>query len=131
MKDLWVKNYGIMKRSEEIVTLRVRTSCVNIMTNTLFYFYRPQRSWAKVISSQASVCPWGGVVWSLGGLQFFWGVQFFGGSPIFQGVTNFFWGVVSPIFFGGSPIFFSGMHPPPPPYGHWVAGTHPTGMHSC
>ena len=26
-----------------------------------YYFYRPQQSWAKVIFSQACVCPWGGV----------------------------------------------------------------------
>ena len=28
---------------------------------TQLYYYRPQRSWAKVIFSQASVCPQGGV----------------------------------------------------------------------
>ena len=132
-------------------------------------YYRPQRSWAKVISSQASVCPQGGSPIFQGG----WFGP--GGSPIFRGVSNFSGG--SPIFFGGSPnfqgggvwsrglqfirwspnfqgvsnffwgggliqifliqIFFLIFFPqnffwdaPPPRYGHWAAGTHPTGMHS-
>ena len=61
-----------------------------------------------------------------------WGgcLQFFGGvSPIFRGVSNFFWGGQGVPIFGGSPNFFpsfssislppqkisSGMHQPPPP----------------
>ena len=71
------------------------------------------------------------------GLQFFLGgacLQFFRGSFIFRGVSNFSVGGPpifrgSPIFWGGSPIFrgvsnFS-------EYGQHSAGTHPTGMHSC
>ena len=58
-----------------------------------------------------------------GGLQFFWG------SPIFRGVSNFSGGGIS-TFFGDTPT-----HPPPqdltPEYSQRSAGTHPTGMHSC
>ena len=67
---------------------------------------------AKVIFSQASVCPqrgwWMGLVLGGGGLQFFGGV-----SPIFAGVSNFSGGGLQP------------------EYGQRSAGTHPTGMHSC
>ena len=62
---------------------------------------------AKVIFSQASVCPQGGVS-ARGVLQILGGVLFFGG------------GVALQIFGGGSP----------PEYGQRSAGTHPTGMHS-
>ena len=63
------------------------------------YLYRPQRSWAKVIFSEAcvknSVHRGGG---GSGGSPILGGcLQFFGGSPIFRGGLQFFW--------GGSPIF--------------------------
>ena len=57
-------------------------------------YYRPKRSLAKVIFSQASVCPQGGGVWSRGSPILGGYLQFFGG-----GVSNF--GGVSPIFRGG------------------------------
>ena len=48
--------------------------------------YRPQRSWAKVISSQASVCPQGGGVWSGPGGGLVPGLSnFLAGSPNFGG----------------------------------------------
>ena len=114
-------------------------------------FYRPQRSWAKVISLHASVCPHGGVS----------APNFRGGSdPNFRGggLTQIFWGGgVCSKFLGGGVcsefseggclklifLFFfqfifpqknsSGMHTPPlrPRDGQCTAGTHPTGMHSC
>ena len=73
---------------------------------------------AKVIFSQASVCPRRGV--SQHALQV---------SP--GGVSNFLGGL-SLIFRGGrgSPIFRGGGHQTPE-YGQRSAGTHPTGMHSC
>ena len=70
---------------------------------------------AKVIFSQASVCPQGGgglgipaclAGQSQGGLQFFGGVSNFPGGGG-RGVSNF------------------------SEYGQRSAGTHPTGMHSC
>ena len=109
---------------------------------------------AKVIFSQASVCPrgvskhalqvspggsiflgWGGFS-NFGGVSpIFWGLQFFGGvSPIFWG------GAVkgTPQFFGGGIFFlisaFFGDTPPPDQtleHGQRLAGMHPTGMHSC
>ena len=66
--------------------------------------YRPQRSWAKVISLQASVCPHGGVS----------APNFFGG-----GVCSEFWGGCLKFFFNlfSPQKISSGMHtlPPPPP----------------
>ena len=63
-------------------------------------YYRPQRSWAKVISLQASVCPHGG---GGGGclLQIFGGASeiFFSFFKIYFPPKNFFWDA----------------HPPPPP----------------
>ena len=55
-------------------------------------FYRPQRSWAKVMFLQASVILSRGGGWSgpRGVSNFSGGLQFFGGSPIFRvGVSNF------------------------------------------
>ena len=96
---------------------------------------------AKVIFSQASVCPRGGGgwvsqhalqvspggVWSQGGLQIFWGgLQFWGGSPNFWGspifggvlqilgVSNFLGGLQ---FFWGVSNFWGGV------YGQRSAGT--------
>ena len=99
------------------------------------HFYRPQRSWTKVIFLHVSVIlltggvsgPGGGV-WSQGGVSgpggvsnFFGGggLQFFGGGGVCLvpgglqffggvGVSNFsgWWGRVSPIFRGGLQIFF-------------------------
>ena len=65
-------------------------------------FYRPQRSWAKVIFLHLSVILLTGGVWSQGGLQFW-------GSPIFRGVSNFLRGLEflgGLQFWGGSPNFF-------------------------
>ena len=70
-----------------------------------------------------------GGVWSRGGcLQFGGFSNFSGGSPIFRGVSNFFWGGAVSRFSRGSPIFRGGLQPE---YGQRSAGTHPTGMHSC
>ena len=92
------------------------------------HIYRPQRSWAKVIFSQASVCPRGvGRVWSRGG----------GVLVRRVGVSNFSGGGHLPIFFS---FFFNFYFFPPkkillgctnPWDGQCAAGTHPTGMHSC
>ena len=114
-------------------------------------YYRPQRSWAKVIFLHVSVILltvggggvwseiWGGGVWSeiLGGGCLVWN---------FRGGVCVFW---SEIFEGGSEIFisffFQFLFPPqkillgythtlpplPPRDGQCAAGTHPTGMHSC
>ena len=59
---------------------------------TVDSYYRPQRSWAKVISLQASVCPRGGggyLAWSRGGylvpggcLKFGGGLKFFRGGGV-------------------------------------------------
>ena len=94
---------------------------------------------AKVIFSQASVCPrgWGvvwvtqhalqvspGGVWSGGGPPICRGVSNFGERPpIFRGVSNFFGGVSNFLRGGGGS--------PTPEYGQRSAGTHPTGMHFC
>ena len=73
--------------------------------------YRSQRSWAKVIFSQACVCPRGGGLvrgvsnFSEVGLVLE-GLQFFGGSPIFRGVPIF---RGSPIFHGGLQFFQGGL----------------------
>ena len=85
---------------------------------------------AKVIFSQACVCPQGGcapdfalIFWG-GAPDFaliFWGWYFFGGG-------YFFWGGV---FFSEGGYFFGGGMCSPPEYGQRSAGTHPTGMHSC
>ena len=114
-----------------------------------FHNYRPQRSWAKVISLQASVCPHRGGVWPkiLGGVSApnfrgrggVW-PKFWGGGCLIQ-----IWGgEVWSKFSGGSEIFFffffqfifpqkisSGMHTPHPWDGQCAAGAHPAGMHSC
>ena len=80
-------------------------------------YYRPQRSWAKVIFSEACVknSVHGGV-WSRPGSPNFWGVsnfsggfQFFGGLQFFGGGVQFFRGGLQ--FFGGSPIFQGGESP--------------------
>ena len=64
----------------------------------VYSYYRPQRSWAKVMFLQASVIlSTGGDLVQGGVSNFSGGLQFFGGSPIF--------GVGPPIFRGGSPIF--------------------------
>ena len=107
------------------------------------HFYRPQRSWAKVIFLHVSVILLTRGWWSgpRRGSNFSGGVSNFSGG----GVSPIFWGV-SPIFRGGSPnfffsnfssfssnLFFPKMHqtpPPPPRDGQCAAGTHPTGMHS-
>ena len=91
-----------------------------------FPSYRPQRSWAKVIFSQACVCPQGGGVCLIA----CWDTP--GADP------------PGP----GTPQSRHHHHHPPPRtrHPHWVqtppgkqtlayslraAGTHPTGMHSC
>ena len=74
-----------------------------------FFFTGRNEVLAKVIFSQASVCPQGGRDLVPGGLQFFRGeVSNFsgeGGSSNFSGGLQLFWGVLQ--FFGGegSPIF--------------------------
>ena len=91
------------------------------------YIYRPQRSWAKVISSQACVCPRGG-----GGGYLAWsrrrGLRFSGGGVWnFQGVSKFFFFFFS-ISFPQKKSFWDAHTPRD---GQCTAGTHPTGMHSC
>ena len=101
-------------------------------------YYRPQRSWAKVISLQACVCPQGGGgTWpGPGGVSEILG----GGSGLkFGGVSGlkFSGGVSENFFFFFFPISFLSKkscwdaHPPPPRDGQCAAGTHPNGMHSC
>ena len=73
--------------------------------------YRPQRSWAKVIFSQASVCRQGG-----------------GEGCLPQCMLGY-----TPPPDQTPP---GSRHPPPPgkqtpAYGQRAAGSHPTGMHSC
>ena len=92
---------------------------------------------AKVIFSQACVCPQGGCLF--GGVPpnfrgvFFWGFLQISGGCLLGGVpSNFrggvFFGGVPPNFRGG--CLFLGGGVPPPEYGQRSAGTHPTGMHS-
>ena len=71
---------------------------------SLLYIYHPQRSWGKVIFSQASV------ILSTGGFL----VP--GGCLVLGGVVPGPWGVP-----GGDP----------PGTATAAGGTHPTGMHSC
>ena len=72
------------------------------------HIYRPQRSWGKVIFSQACVCPQGGV-WSGPGRvsNFLGGLQFFGGLQIFF----FFFFSIS---FPPKKSFWDAPTPPPP-----------------
>ena len=83
------------------------------------YFYRPQRSWGKVIFSQASV------ILLTGGVPAPGLMSGHGGSAP--------WGVSAP---GG--IWSRGVSAPwgsawwrPPGRATAAGGTHPTGMHSC
>ena len=78
-------------------------------------YYRPQRSWAKVIFSEACVknSVHGGGVWSRGGSSKFWedSPNCLGGPPNFRGSPNF-WGVPPNFrgvskFLGGLQNFFS------------------------
>ena len=81
-------------------------SCFHTKLCFGIHCYRPQRTWAKVIFSQACVKNsvhrggGGGLVW--GGI-----LQIFGGSPIFRGVLQIFGG--SPNFQGGPPNFQGGL----------------------
>ena len=84
-------------------------------------YYRPQRSWAKVIFSQACVCPQGGGV----------------SASVHAGIPT---PRDQPPPREQTPPFPPEQTPPgpdtPPPkqtpaYGLRAAGTHPTGMHSC
>ena len=75
------------------------------------FSYRPQRSWGKVISSQASVILLTGGVLPPGGC-------FLHGGTSSQGC------VLPP---GGA----GGDNHPPPGTATAAGGTHPTGMHSC
>ena len=88
-----------------------KSSLVRKHSITLYLsFYRPQRSWAKVIFLHLSVILLTGGCGGLvpGGLQFFGGVlQFFGGVlQFFRGGVSNFWG--SSIFRGGGWLQFSG-----------------------
>ena len=89
--------------------------------------YRPQRSWAKVIFSQASVCPQGGLPQCMVGYTPPPGSR----HPPPPGADT------SP---DQTPHPRGNRHPPrpdphprkqTPAYGQRMAGTHPTGMHSC
>ena len=66
------------------------------------HYYRPQRSWAKVIFLHVSV------ILLTGGVSpnFWGGSKFSGGSPILGGVSPIFRGGRCLQFFGGSPNFF-------------------------
>ena len=77
----------------------------------LSVYYRPQRSWAKVIFSQASVCPRGGGV----------------SASVHAGICTL---EQTPNPLSRPP---GSRHPPRsrPAYGQRAAGMHPTGMHSC
>ena len=85
-------------------------------------YYRPQRSWAKVIFSEA--CVKNSVHWGGGGVGLVPGGSGPGRSPIFHGSPNFRGGLQ---FGGGGCLQIFKF----PRYGSWAAGTHPTGMHSC
>ena len=110
---------SVNPRFIKIQCLIKRKASIAVRPNVIFVtFYRPQRSWAKVLFLHLSVIllTGGVVVWSRGdlqffggGLQFLGGLQFFGGSPIFREVSNFGgrgWG--SPIF-GGFSNFSGGL----------------------
>ena len=108
---------------------------------------------AKVIFSQACVCPqggwwvffWGGPPNFRGGGYFGGVLQIFRGVPFLGGCSSKFWGgIFGGVPFGGGYFFggclFGGVYflggclfggVPPPEYGQRSAGTHPTGMHSC
>ena len=86
------------------------------------YFYRPQRSWAKVIFSQVSVCPQGGLP------QCMLGYTPQDQTP--QDQTPPHWEQTSrpeqtPLLEQTRPRKHT------PAYGQRAAGTHPTWMHSC
>ena len=117
-------------------------------------FYRPQRSWAKVIFLHVSVILltggglsdlkfWGGcLVWNFRGgclVWNFWGgvvwSEIFGGGvsglKFSGGVWNFFFILFSNFFFPQKILLGYTHTSPPPRDGQCAAGTHPTGMHSC
>ena len=99
-------------------------------------YYRPQRSWAKVIFLEASVCPQGGVlspggVFSPGGVLSPRGGLVRGAPP----PPIFFFHFFFSFFFSFFSFFFISLGTPPQKqtqaYGQRAASTHPTGMHSC
>ena len=77
-------------------------------------YYRPQRSWGKVMFLQASV------------ILFTEGLPGPGGVPGPGGLL--LGGVPGP---GGAWSRGAGGDPPPPGTATAAGGTHPTGMHSC
>ena len=116
--------------------------------------YRPQRSWGKVIFSEACVnnsVHGGERAWLHrgGGMHgFIWGacVVLFGGHAWFYlgGVRGFIWGGMHGFIWGGMRGFIRGhawfywgvcmvfsVFSDTMRYGQWAGGTHPTGMHSC
>ena len=102
--------------------------------SSLLNIYRPQRSWAKVIFSQASVCPGGGVSASMH-------------AGIYPHPRDHIPLGPQPPRDHTSPPAQTPLGPTPrdhtppdqthhsrkqtPAYGQRAAGTHPTGMHSC
>ena len=73
---LWISNFGHNPVFCEVVILLSHWYyCLHFLTNC--HIYRPQRSWAKVIFSQACVCPQGGCWVSQHALQ----VSPWGGIP--------------------------------------------------
>ena len=119
--------------------------CFIVEQNACIYFtyssfpfvcYRPQRSWGKVIFSEACVnnsVHRGGVCGCSGGMRgFIQGVHgFIRGACVvlFGGVCMVLFGGACVVLFGGVCGFFS--FSDTMRYGQWADGTHPTGMHSC
>ena len=109
-------------------------NALNPLVSLLLYFYRPQRSWAKVIFLHVSVIlltgegvsgprgcvsgPGRGVCLVPGGVSNFSG-----------GFSKFFF--FSNLFFPKFLLGCTNQPTPPPRDGQCAAGTHPTGMHSC
>ena len=89
------------------------------------HFYRPQRSWGKVIFLQASaILSWGGAC--SGGGSALVGVPVPGGVPALGG--DLLWGVPGP---KGGPGPEGGAWWRPPRTSTAAGSKHPTGMHYC
>ena len=94
-------------------------------TNGLLLYYRPQRSWGKVIFSQACVILFTGGVHGRGGCLA-WGVHGSGGVPGPGGMP----GLGECLVLGGG-AWSGGPGGDPPKMATAVGCMHPTGMHSC